>query len=313
MKFAHAMSSKSIVKVFFVVCALSVFSIFGCTRKPAELGSKKNPVKLYFVPSVDAQVLETNAQKFKDYLEKNTPYTFEISIPQSFIAVVEAFGTKRADIAGLNTFGYALAHHRYGVEARLTVIRFGLPTYQSQFVVRADSKIKKLEDLNNKKIAFVDPASTSGYLIPLKTLQTKKIKPRETVFAMKHDSVISMVYQKQVDAGATYYSPVADGKIQDARRLVLTQYPDVEKVIKILELSEPVPNDPIVFRKDIPEEMKVKITQAFKDFMKTAEGKKAFDEIYGATDLVDATDTSYAGTMQIFKDLGVDLEGLKGL
>ena len=130
---------------------------------------------------------------------------------------------------------------------------------------------------------------------------------------MKHDSVISMVYQKQVDAGATYYSPSADGKIQDARRLVLTQYPDVEKVVKILELSEPVPNDPVVFRKDMPEEMKLKITQAFKDFIKTPEGKKAFDEIYGATDIVDATDASYASTMQIFKDLGVDLEGIKGL
>lgn len=312
MKCARGKSFISLLKVSFIG-VLTVFCFASCTRKAPALGSKGNPVKLYFVPSIDALVLENNAKKFKEYLEKNTPYAFEISIPQSFIAVVEAFGTKRADVAGMNTFGYALAHHRYGAEARLTVIRFGLPTYQSQFVVRSDSKIKKIEDLNNKKIAFVDPASTSGYLIPLKTLQNKKVKPRETVFAMKHDSVISMVYQRQVDAGATYYSPPQDGKIQDARKLVQTQYPDVEKVIKVLALSEPVPNDPIVFRKDLPEEMKVNIVKAFKDFLKTPEGKKAFDEIYAATDLIDATDESYASTIQIFKELGVDLEGIKGL
>ncbi len=298
----------SVVVLFFMGLFLST----GCTGKRAESGTADNPIKLYFVPSVDAKVIETSSQKLKDYLEKNTPYKYEISVPQSFIAVVEAFGTKRADVAALNTFGYALAHNKYGAEARLTVLRFGLATYQSQFIVRSDSKITKLEDLADKKVAFVDPASTSGYLIPLKTLKDKNIKPKETVFAMKHDSVVSMVYQRQVDAGATYYSPPGDGKIQDARRLVLTQYPDVEKAVKILDLSVAVPNDPIVFRKDLPEEMKTTITKAFKDFIKTPEGKKAFTDVYGATDFVDATDASYAPTIKMYKDLGVDLESMKG-
>lgn len=298
----------SVVVLFFMGFFLST----GCTGKRAESGTADNPIKLYFVPSVDAKVIETSSQKLKDYLEKNTPYKYEISVPQSFIAVVEAFGTKRADVAALNTFGYALAHNKYGAEARLTVLRFGLATYQSQFIVRSDSKITKLEDLADKKVAFVDPASTSGYLIPLKTLKDKNIKPKETVFAMKHDSVVSMVYQRQVDAGATYYSPPGDGKIQDARRLVLTQYPDVEKAVKILDLSVAVPNDPIVFRKDLPEEMKTTITKAFKAFIQTPEGKKAFTDVYGATDFVDATDASYAPTIKMYKDLGVDLESMKG-
>jgi phosphonate transport system substrate-binding protein len=308
MKLAKGKSFSSLPIAIFLILFLTI----SCTREPEILGSKSNPIKLYFVPSVDTKVIENNSKKFKDYLEKNTSYAFQISIPQSFIAVVEAFGTKRADVAALNTFGYALAHKKYGVEARLTVIRFGLPTYQSQFIVRADSKIKKIEDLNGKKMAFVDPASTSGYLIPLKALKDRNIKPKETVFAMKHDSVVSMVYQRQVDAGATFYSPKENNEIQDARRLVLTQYPDVEKVIRILQLSEPVLNDPVVFRKDLPEEMKTTIIKALKEFIQTPEGKIAFDEIYAATDLVDATDKSYEPTFQMYKDLGIDLESMKG-
>jgi phosphonate transport system substrate-binding protein len=60
----------------------------------------------------------------------------------------------------------------------------------------------------------------------------KGIQLKDSVFAMKHDSVITMMYQKQVDAGATFYSPPENGKIEDARRLVLQQYPDVEEKIK---------------------------------------------------------------------------------
>ncbi len=99
-------------------------------------------------------------------------------------AVVEAFGTKRADIAAINTFGYMLAHEKYGAEARLTVLRHGLATYQAMFVAKSDSKIKSIDDLAGKKIAFVDPASTSGYLLPLKMLKDKNISPKETVFAL---------------------------------------------------------------------------------------------------------------------------------
>jgi phosphonate transport system substrate-binding protein len=295
---------RTAIAVGLVMIAMALTS---CTGSRGELGTEKNPIKLYFVPSVDAKVIEDNSKIFRTYLEKNTPYKFEVSIPQSFVAVVEAFGTKRADVAAMNTFGYALANKKYGAESRLTVLRHGSPTYQSQFITRADSKIKKIEDLEGKKMAFVDPASTSGYLVPLKTLKDKKIKPKETVFAMKHDSVVSMVYQGQVDAGATFYSPPSEGKIEDARRLVKTQYPDVEEKVIIVELSQPVPNDPIVFRKDLTEDMKTKIAKAFKDFVQTPEGKKAFQEIYGVTDLKEANDGDYQATLKMYEDLGINL------
>ncbi len=294
-----------------ITAAVVAVLLVGCTKKTAELGTAENPVKLHFVPSVDAKVIEDNSKKFKEYLEKATPYKYEVTIPQSFVAVVEAFGTKRADVAAINTFGYVLAHDKYQAEARLTVLRHGSSTYQSQFIAKADSGIKKLEDLAGKKIAFVDAASTSGYLLPLKTLKDKKIEPKETMFAQKHDNVVSMVYQGQVDAGATFYSPPSkDDKgveqIEDARRLVKTQYPDVEKKVAIISLSEPIPNDPIVFRKEMPEEMKTKIIQAMMSFVATPEGKDAFKAIYGVTDLKLATDADYESVRSMLKTLGKD-------
>jgi phosphonate transport system substrate-binding protein len=307
---------KNILKnsLVIAIAGLALLST-ACTKKTAELGSAENPVKLHFVPSVDAKVIEDNSKTFKNYLEKNTPYKFEVTIPQSYVAVVEAFGTKRADVAAFNTFGYILAHDKYGAEARMTVIRNGLPTYQSQFIVRADSAIKKIEDLADKKIAFVEPASASGYLLPMKTLNEKGIKPKETVFAGKHDNVVSMVYQGQVDAGATFYSPPhKDDKgveqMEDARRLVLTQYPDVKEKVIILTLSEPITNDPIVFRKEMPEEMKSKIVDTMITFVATEEGKAAFKAIYGITEVKKATDADYEAVRTMLKAAGASAEDL---
>ncbi len=275
-----------------------------CTFDKGELGSQKNPVKLFFVPSVDAKVLEVKSKAAKIWLEANTPYKYQISIPSSFVAVVEAFGSNRADVAAINTFGYILAHERYGAEAKLTVLRHGLATYQAQFLARENGPIKTLADFHGKKVAFVDPASTSGFLLPKKALNDKGIKPAHEVFALKHDSVVSMIYQGQVDGGATFYSPAFEGEIQDARRLVKTQYPDVEKKIKIVDLTEAIPNDPIIFRKDMPEEMKKVIIEAMIRFVSTPEGKDAFNSVYGVTDLKPATDADYDPVRSMLKSLG---------
>lgn len=290
------------MKIF--VSFFLVLNIMGCTRKKAELGTAENPIKFFLVPSSDTKMLVEQGEKVKGYLEKVTPYKYLVSVPATYIAVVEAFGTKRADVSGLNTFGYLLANERYGVEARITTVRYGSETYQAMIVVRADGGIKKVSDLKNKKFAFVDPASTSGYILPTKLLKDQNVKLKEHVFAQKHDNVIMMVYQGQVDAGAAFYSPPEKGRIQDARRLVKKQYPNVEEKIKILTLTDPVPNDPIVFRKDLSEEMKEKIVQALLQYMDTEDGKKVFYEIYGATSLARSNDRTYDSVREILKDLG---------
>lgn len=294
----------------FILLSVFVMSLGACTTKKAELGTADNPIKLFFVPSVDANLIADKAKIVKAYLEANTPYKYEIRVPSSFVAVVEAFGTNRADVAALNTFGYIMAHEKYGVEAIITLIRHGQSKYRSQIVARADSKVKKLEDIAGKKFAYVDPASTSGYLLPAKMFLDKGIKPSETVFAQKHDNVITMVYQKQVDAGATFYSPPSDRGPEDARRLVKTQYPNIEKEVVIVELTDEIPNDPIVIRKTLPEDMKKVIQKAFLDLIATDEGKAAFRDLYGADSFIPTTDKEYDAVRDILKSLGTNASSL---
>ena len=277
--------------------------LVSCTHNRGELGSTANPIKFFFVPSVDQKIIEATANAAKIYLEAHTPYKFKVVIPTSFIAVVEAFGTSRADIASINTYGYMLAHDRYGAQARLTLMRYGESTYKAEFLVKAGGPIHRLEDLNGKTFAYVDPASVSGYLLPAKILKERGIKPKQTVFAMTHDNVVSMVYHGQADGGAAFYSPPENGEIQDARRLIKTQHPDVEEKVRILELTNPIPNDPIVFRKDMPEEMKKKISDVMIAFASSKEGKDVMAKWSSVNGMIPATDKTYEPVRELMRSM----------
>ena len=283
-----------------------IFALFqiSCTKK-AELGTAKNPIKFYLVPGQEIQVLKDTSKALKAYLEKETGLVFDMQVPVSYIALVEAFGTKRADVGIVNTFGYILAHEKYGVTARLRIISFGRNHYFGQIIAHKDG-IKNVKDIAGKKFAFVDPASSSGYLLAAQLFKERNLKPKEFVFAGRHDSVVSMVYQKQVDAGATFHVPEKNdkGQAMDARRLVRAQYPDVEEKVVILEKTGPIPNDPVIFRKDIPIELQNKIVELLRTFVKSEEGLRTFKALFNVTDFEIANDNDYEKVRSILKDLG---------
>jgi phosphonate transport system substrate-binding protein len=119
-----------------------------------------------------------------------------------------------------------------------------------------------------------------------------------------------MVYQKQVDAGATYYSPKDEtGQLRDARERVVTQYPDVFEKIKIIALTDPIPNDPVIFRRELPEEMKTKIVDALLKFVATPSGQEALHRIYNVKQLIPTTDKDYDVLRKILDDINFKIEG----
>lgn len=281
---------------------LTLVAFVSCT-KSKELGSEANPIKICLVPGQDTHILEENGKALEAFLQKDVGLNFQLTVPQNFVAVVEALGSKRADVAFMNTFGFLLASEKYQAEARLIGINKGRDEYSGQIIARVNGP-KSLKDLNGKRFAFVDPASGSGFILPSKLLQDKKIKLKEYVFAGRHDSVVSMVYQGRVDAGATYHTPPEDGVPQDARKIVLAQYPDIFEKVKIIEMTETIPNDPVVFRKDFPIEWREKIVASLKKYIKTDEGKKVLYNLYHMTDLRDVKADDYSKVRKMLLDMG---------
>jgi phosphonate transport system substrate-binding protein len=291
---------------FSVIAILVFLSVLSCSKEQAELGTKKNPIKMYFVPSVEAGKIITSGKEIATHLEQVTGYSFHIAVPTSYASVIEALGTKETDIAWLATFAYILANEKFEAQVALTTVRNGLQSYRGQFVVKADSPIKSIDDIAGRVIAYTDAASTSGYIYPSAILAQSGIVPRNTIFAGGHPQAILAVLQGRADVGCTYWSPPENGAIRDARDKLLETYPDIENMTRIVGFTDWIPNDTVTFRKDFPEEMKQKIVQALLDFADTETGHQILLDLFNIDHFIRSSNADYDVVRDALRALKTD-------
>jgi phosphonate transport system substrate-binding protein len=256
---------------------LAALAAVPVTPVPAE-----TKLVMAFVPSGEAQTILESGNKLSHLLEVATGYHFESFVATSYAGVIEAMGAGRADIGWLNTFSYVIAHQKYGAEVRLVTVRFGLPYYRAEIIAQASAGVNTLADLKGKRFAFVDPASTSGYLFPLAGLKKAGYDPQkffgQTIFAGSHNNVVLAVYQGRVDAGAVF---------EDARGSVQKTLPDVMQKLKVVWKSDPIPNDTVSFRRELPGDVKDRVSKALLRFSQEPAGLDALKSLYEIEALAD--------------------------
>jgi len=178
---------------------------------PAEvmaLGSADKPIKVLFVPSVDVDTIVAGGQMVADGLKAATGLEYEVSVPTSYAATIEEMCASPDDTIGfIPAQGYVLANDRCGVTVGGAAVRFGLAWYAAQIVVRSDSGIETLEDLNGKTWGIPDFGSTSGYLFPLAMFQAAGIEPGEVIETGGHTNAMLALYNGDVDFATAFFSP----------------------------------------------------------------------------------------------------------
>jgi len=296
---------KNLSSLLVLVMVLAI-ALAGC-KKEAKLGSKDKPIVMSFVPSGDTQEILASGEELAKMLSEKTGLTVEANVGTDFAAVREAMGAGKAHIGWLNTFNYVLANEKYGVDVALVTSRFGSTTYTGQIVVRADSGIASLADLKGKIMCWVDPNSTSGYIIPRIMLKANGVDPdtdfSKTVEAGSHNNVITQVYNGDCDAGATY---------ADARSSVEADLPDVKEVVAVLATTTAIPNDTVSFTKNFPKDTRDKIVAALLEIAGTEEGLAALETLYSIAGLEATTDSFYDAFRADLSKAGIDIEELAG-
>ncbi|MCB5224542.1 MAG: phosphate/phosphite/phosphonate ABC transporter substrate-binding protein [Candidatus Cloacimonadaceae bacterium] len=271
-----------------------------------ELGSKKNPIKMYFVPSMEASSVISSGEAIADWMHKETGYHFKVAVPTSYAAVIEAIGSYQADVAWLATFAYVLAHDKYGADVKFITVRNGLTKYCGQFVARADSGIDSLSHIAGKVVAYTDAASTAGYIYPSAILKREGIEPAKYTFAGGHPQAIMAVYNGNADVGCTYWSPEANGRPRDAREKLLDTYPDVLEKVKIVALTDSIPNDTVTFRRGLPQDVEEKLMKALEKFAQTGQGQEILHKLYDIDGLQPAKDADYDIVRRTLETLEMD-------
>lgn len=294
---------KNLWLVILVLLSVVALTLSGCG--PAKLGTEKNPIIMSFVPSGDTQEIIASGDKLAQVVAEKTGLVIEANVGTDFAAVREAMGAGKAHIGWLNTFNYVLANEKFGVDVGMVTVRYGSSSYKGQIIVRAGSGIESLADLKGKVMCWVDPNSTSGYIIPRIMLKANGIDPdndfAKTVEAGSHNNVVTQVYNGDCDAGATYV---------DARSSIEKEFADVKDKVIVLATTTDIPNDSVAFTKDFPADMRDQIIDALLEFAGTEEGKDTLNNLYNISGLEKAADTFYDGFRADLSKAGIDIESL---
>jgi phosphonate transport system substrate-binding protein len=212
------------------------------------------------IPSEDSRAMIAQSKAMMDKLSEALGMPVKPFVAADYNGVIEALRSKRLDVAYLGPFSYVLGATVADIEAFAVAEtkKAGRTSYQSYIITHKDSGIKTVADLKGKNFAFVDPSSTSGHLFPKAGLIKAGFNPDRDfgriIFSGSHDSSAIAVQNKKIDAAA-----VADRILEAAFTKGIAKREDIVIVWK----SDPIPESPTVWRKDLPEDLKKRIQAAF--------------------------------------------------
>jgi phosphonate transport system substrate-binding protein len=181
------------------------------TLLPVAAGAADR-LHLVLTPSQKPTDLIAAGEDFGKALGQLVGVPVRVTVASDYAAVIEALRNRTADLAWVHPAGYVLANR----EAKATIVArnvwHGKATFTSRIFVRKESGLKSLEALRGKTMAFVDPASTSGYIYPMLLLMQRGLVKgrdpktffREVVFSGSHDASMQALLNGHVDAIATF-------------------------------------------------------------------------------------------------------------
>ena len=175
-------------------------------------------------------------------------------------------------------------------------------TYHGLIFVRKDSGIETIRQMKNKRFAFVDKATTAGYLLPLEYFRKNRVKDykqyfRETYFTGTHEDAIYDVLNRKADVGAaknTVFDRLAKTDERLSRELV------------ILEKSPDVPENGLALRKDLDDELKRNIREILLTMHRDPKGKEVLRR-FGAIRFIPTDDRDYEPVFRYAEAIHLDL------
>ncbi len=257
--------------------------IIGSSSAHAQACEDPKVIRFSLIPSQESVRELTLYKPVLDLLTRNTGKKIEFYLPTSYASVVEALLGKWVDIAVLGPESYVIAH---GKDASIEVfgtyfkkkngVQEAGPGYKSLLITRKGSKFSSIEAARGSVMLLVDPASTSGSLIPETVFGQKVVKTplkqyfSRVAFSGGHDLSTLAVGEGRADAAF-----VASHRFMDTINAGKARLED----FNVLWASPLLPQDPFVLRNTLCAPLREKITQTFLTLATTPEGRKYLDNI----------------------------------
>lgn len=224
----------------------------------------------------NAQTLMARWEPLMQDMEKSLGVPVKGFFPPDYSGVIVAMQYKKVDVAWFGNDSGIDAVDRAGGEvfAQQRNVN-GDTAYWSVLIAPQDSPLNSLDDMLKSAPGTLtfgngDPESTSGYLMPgYYVFIQNHIDPKtffKRVVLNNHGTNVVAIVNKQVDVATNNTINLSQFEIS---------HPEQRKQIKIIWKSPAIPLDPMIWRKDLPEEAKTKIRAFFLNYGRTGPNVKA--------------------------------------
>jgi phosphonate transport system substrate-binding protein len=173
-----------------------LFMIAACSAE--EKSTKQIELVIGIVNSDDSTQTLSKFARFKEYLGNKTHKVIQLEPTFSETIAIERIQSQSWSLVFAPPGLAALANTLYKYELLFSL---GINVNsRACLVVRSDSKLRDLKDLQGKTVALLSPGSATGYYVPLYHLLGLTLK--EVLFASTHKEILQLVADKKADAGA---------------------------------------------------------------------------------------------------------------
>ena len=263
-------------------------SFWGVGSQLAIAATCENPeaLTLAIIPTEES-VAELQLYKpVTDRMENLTGKKIQFFMPTSYASVVEGLLSKFVDVAVLGPYSYVIANSKdKTIEVFATYakrpghMQEEGPGYRGVLISKRGSKFTSIDSLKGSTLGLTDPGSTSGNLMP------------RVAFTKVIGKDLEKFFGKVVYTGSHELSSVAvvKGKV-DAAFVATHRFDNVVNKgeasldgVNILWKSDPIPQDPFVYRNTLCENIKAKIRETFLDLKGQPGAKKFLDNVKSNT------------------------------
>jgi phosphonate transport system substrate-binding protein len=266
---------------------------------------------LAVVPAENASGVTDRWGPFIAYLSRQLGTRVTLRIANDYAAVIEGQRSGNVHIGNYGPASFARAR-LLGVKTDAFVIEVnsdGTKGYYSVFYVLASSPYKNIEDLKGKNLGLVDPNSTSGYNMPLFTLNKMHITADKFFGKVQvtgsHENAVIALADGTVDVAANWWNAPDDSNLTRMLDKKMLKTRDGKLMTKddfrIILKSDLIINSPTAMLSDLPPDLKASIKTAFLDAAKN--DKAAFDRLSDGKDqpwqLID--NAAYDDTIKLIK------------
>ena len=289
-----------------ILCALCLPLLAACSPQAPPAPAKKPSVEKLRIGLIPEQNLFKQLERYEplgEYLFRKTGTKITFILLPRYGNIIDNFKSSNMDGAFLGSFTYALAHTKVGAEVVARPVALdNTSTYHGLIFVRKDSGIRTVRDMKGKRFAFVDKATTAGYLLPLDYFRDHGITDykdylKEAYFTGTHEDAVYDVLHRKAEIGAA--------KNTVFQRLAKSE-PRITKELVVLARSPDVPENALALRNDIDPVLRSRLKETLLKMNLDPDGKKVLEQ-FGAQRFIETRNEEYDIIVKYAGDIHLDL------